>query len=134
MNLCNNSYRRFKDTLHLIYNGSAILSATRCECWINGHFSVTLNDLRLSVKHLNACSSASLRINSEWFKCMENIPYLGSIFHRKILLNPDYAYILLNMQSTSSPTMIWLQIDPTGNLFVLFSFEFTHTFKSSLYF
>ena len=114
MGMCENSHRTVKDTLHLMYHVSATTSATRCECRIVGKFSVTLNDLRLSVKHLNTCSSAILKINSNLFKCEENITSFGSVYQRKILSNFAIVYMLLTLNSTSSPTMVWLKIEPTG--------------------
>ena len=119
--MCESNNRMFNETLHLMYNVSATTSATRCECWIAGKFSVTLNDLRLSVKHLNTCSSASLKINSKLFKCEETNTSFGSIYQRKILFNVAVGYILLTLNSTSSPTMVWLKIEPTGNLCVIVS-------------
>ena len=114
MNLCDNSYRSFNDTLHLIFTESPTISTTSCDCWIYGKFSVTLNDVRLGVKEQTACSSASLRINSKSFQCKENNTNFGSVFRKKILFNSQLVYILLTLHSTSSPTMVWLKIDPKG--------------------
>lgn len=124
MDLCDNIKTSFNDTLHLRYIESSILE-TKCQCYIDGTVSVTLNDVRLNIKQLNACSSASLKINSIKFQCKKKKPDLGSIFQRKILSNDPYVYILLTLNSASSPAMVWLKIEPTGNLIVLIlTFEF----------
>ena len=121
MNMCDNSKSTFNDTLHVTYNQSATILPTKCECWIfsNDKISVTLNDARLGVKQLKACSSATLKINSETFKCEENNHNCGSIFQKKINITSPHIYILLTLNSTSCPAMVWLKIEPTGNMFVL---------------
>lgn len=115
MNMCDNSNRTFHDTLHVMYNESATILPTKCECWIDskGKISVTLNDARLRVKRVNACSSASLKVNGVTFKCEENTTTFGSIFQKKTNINSPYSYILLTLNSTSSPAMVWLKIEPT---------------------
>lgn len=121
MNMCDNSNSTFHDTLHVTYNESTKILPTKCECWIHskGKISVTLNDARLGVKQLKTCSSASLKINSETFKCEENNTTFGSMFKEKTNINGPSVYILLTLNSTSSPAMVWLKIEPIGNMFVL---------------
>ena len=121
MDMCDTSNMSFIETLHLMYKHSAKISATKCECHIHGNFSVALNDVRLGVNQLNTCSSARLQINNNLFKCEENVVNFGALFQTMSEFNSPFAYILMTLDSTSSLTTAWLKIEPTGNLFELFS-------------
>lgn len=121
IHMCQVGKWNINDIVHLVYNETSSLSSFSCRCIIaDGPFVVTLNDVRLSDKTGNKCSSTRLRVDTQEFSCKESGFDFGSVFNKVIGGTVNNAYIWFN-SSTTVPDMVWIKIEPTGSIYYLVS-------------
>ena len=121
LNMCEENYLTFTDTLYLTLNDYT-KDLTECQCWVNwGAFSLIIMDLRLNSRNQDTSSDNELLINKHHYKCNPQSESYGAIFGDIKMFNDVNPDAMISLKSTSSilkPEMVWIAVVPEGNIFI----------------
>lgn len=115
VNMCRNQTILFSQRLYITADDTVTMFES-CECFLkNGKFSVSINDVRLSSKTGNSCSSVKLLINSNIYQCSSLLDGYGSVFNKWINDSTKSMFVAIKPnQSNMVPAMIMLAIYSKG--------------------